>query len=176
MALQTLRGDYLDSPYLQGQFEAMARPIKEQYMEATLPQLNSQFATGGRSFSPSMAAMQGRAQDYLGRNLSEIGLGLTAENYARERGIQQDTMKYAPVMAQADYADPQMAMQLGLMRDPLYQQRESEYMNMLRAAGLAPQGGGSVSGPSGYGNNTGNALAGAATSALMTYLLSALMA
>lgn len=87
MTAGTLRGDYL---YGNPQFNAAVKAATDY----TLPQVQSKFATAGRSNS-------GLAQEAMARTISNA----FASQYGNERERQMQAMVASPAIAQQDYAD-----------------------------------------------------------------------
>jgi len=103
--LGTIAGDYLGpNPY----FEAALRPAVSTattaYNDAIRGALGSS-SMAGRYGSGAMADLTGRAGKTLADTLAGKAGELAYQNYATERGLQNQAVMNAPGLAQADYAD-----------------------------------------------------------------------
>lgn len=108
--LATLNGDYLNSnPYLDAMYNRAARPLTEQYMNATAPTTQAAFAKAGRYGSGAYDQAQSTNESNLGRALGELSTDIYGRSYESERQRQDQAMQNAPQYSQGDYLD---AMQL----------------------------------------------------------------
>ena len=116
----TARGDFLrpeSNEFLAGTYKAMTRPMIEQFRDATMPSIDAGFSRAGRFGSGLYADQVQKAQDALGRNLSEAGTRLYGDNYQQERGRQITAQQMAPEYAAADYQDAARLGQVGAARE-----------------------------------------------------------
>jgi len=83
-------GAYLNAnPYVNQMVQNAQRPVVQNFQNAIAPALASQFSAAGRTGSGAHQAAFGQATDALGRTLGDISSGLYGQNYANERGLQQ---------------------------------------------------------------------------------------
>ena len=103
---KTLAGDYLSgSPFFEGAFEAQVRPAVEQFRSEITPGINAGFNQAGRFGSNAFANARNTADDTFARAMSDTGGKLAYQNYATERGLQNQAALMAPQYAQNDYLD-----------------------------------------------------------------------
>jgi hypothetical protein len=116
--LGTVQGDYLNSnPGLVGAIDAAVRPVTQNFQNAVLPGIASQFSAAGRYGSGAQADALGNASDAYMRNVGDIGSNLSFGNYNMERGIQNQAAQNAPSMAAADYTDPSRLAAVGQQQE-----------------------------------------------------------
>lgn len=124
----TLQGDYLSAgnPYFGDAFNASMQPVFENYTDVILPQIDSRFARAGRFNS----AAQDRAMENADQNLMETMVNTASraafDNYNQERGMQQQAISLAPMIANQDYVDAQALSAVG-------GQREAKAQDMIDA-------------------------------------------
>lgn len=115
-----LSGNYLNAnPWLDAQYNAAARPMVNQFREATAPGIIGHAIQVGRHGSGAEGTQMGQAADILGMNLAGLGASIYGNNYAQERGYQQQAAANAPGLAAADYQD------IGALND-VGQQRQAQ--------------------------------------------------
>ena len=120
----TVGGAYLGgSPFFQGAFQAAARPVEMQYMDA-INRARSAASSAGRYGSGALGQMEGRAEGALATGLSDIAGKLAYENFARERQLQEAAATRAPALAESQYGDIQRLANVGAMSED-YAQRQS---------------------------------------------------
>lgn len=179
--LATVRGDYLaqGNPFLQGAYNQAANVITDQFNNEVAPGIDSQFAGSGRMGSGLYANARNRAEDTLGRNLTEMGERMSYNNYANERQNQMAAMQMAPQMAMTDYQDAAQLANVGAARESQAQAQLQDRVNrfnfeqqtpwdkLARYSGLVSGGYGSQGTQSTpvYTNNAANFLGGAAAGA-----------
>ncbi|MGB1877365.1 MAG: hypothetical protein ACPHGY_10705 [Rhodospirillaceae bacterium] len=116
--LATMRGDYLNSnPYLQSAIDAASSGLVRNYQEAIRPGIDSSFERAGRYGSNAYQTMQDQAQDTLAKNLGNISSQLSYGDYSRERNLQDQAMRLAPSLSQADYNDAAQLARVGSIYD-----------------------------------------------------------
>ncbi|NBS71775.1 hypothetical protein EBT31_23100, partial [bacterium] len=99
----TVGGAYLGgSPFFQGAFQAAARPVEMQYMDA-INRARSAASSAGRYGSGALGQLEGRAEGALATGLSDIAGKLAYENFARERQLQEAAATRAPALAESQY-------------------------------------------------------------------------
>ena len=159
----TLSGKYLDpdtNPFLQSTIDYATQPIKREFKETTLPNLNSTFSRGGRYGSGAHARGYSQVTDDYQRNLGGTASNIAFANYGQERGRQFDATKMAPDYAMRRFDDPTMAYRYGGLQQIQNQrgidaQRERfQYGQQLPYAKLA-QYQQSLAPGTGFGTQTG---------------------
>jgi hypothetical protein len=104
--LGTIQGDYLSAgnPYFT---QALAGPTQQatQAYNDAIKQAQSTASQAGRYGSGVSADIQNRAANTLATTLANTYGNLAYQNYAGERGMQNQAVMNAPGLAQADYAD-----------------------------------------------------------------------
>lgn len=119
----TVEGGYLGgNPFFQGAFQAAARPLEMQYMDA-INRARSAASSAGRYGSGAMGQLEGRAEGALATGLSDIAGKLAYQNYADERARQEAAATRAPALAETQYGDIQRLANVGAMSED-YQQRQ----------------------------------------------------
>ncbi len=99
---QTAAGGFLGgSPYREALIQAATRPLVQQYEQTVLPGIASGFSRAGRYGSGAMEQAQARATEAFGRSLGDVSATLAAQDYARERGLQQQAQIAQSALAQA---------------------------------------------------------------------------
>jgi hypothetical protein len=125
-----------------------------------------------------MGSLQDRATNVFAQNLANTAGQLAYQNYAQERGAQQQATMAAPSMAQADYQDIQQLLNAGQMREGYTgqqtqadiakfnflqnqpQQNLSNYLSMVYGNPMGRVTNQQTSGPSGFQNLLGLAAVG----------------
>lgn len=118
--LNTIQGNYLDptnNPGFQGAMDAAIRPVTQNFQNTVLPNISSMFSSAGRYGSGAQTDALGNASDAYLRNVGDIGSNMAYQNYANERGIQNQAAQYSPTMAAADYNDPAQLLQAGQQQE-----------------------------------------------------------
>lgn len=119
----TVGGAYLGgNPFFQGAFQAAARPLETQYMDA-INKARSAASSAGRYGSGALGQLEGRAEGALATGLSDIAGRLAYQNYADERARQEAAAMRAPALAETQYGDIQRLANVGAMSED-YQQRQ----------------------------------------------------
>jgi hypothetical protein len=165
--LSSIQGDYLSAgnPYFQ---QALAGPTQQatQAYNDAIRQAQGNVSMAGRYGSGASADIQNRAANTLATTLANTYGNLAYQNYAGERGMQNQAVMNAPTLAQADYGDisqlanvgkttedyAKTALQADLDRFNFEQNKPYQKLSSyLGAAYGAPQGNVSTSTQSGGG-------------------------
>lgn len=100
-----ISGNYLqNNPYFNQALAGAAQGATQNYNDA-IAQAQSSLSKAGRYGSNVGADIQNRAANTLANTLTNKYGELAYQNYAAERGMQNQAAQYAPTLAQADYAD-----------------------------------------------------------------------
>ena len=112
-----LGGQYLGpNPYL----EAALRPGQESASRAFEDAINktrSNLSTAGRLGSNAQVRLEGLAQENLADALVNQAGNAAYQNYATERGIQENTARYIPQLLQSTYAPSSQLLNIGQARE-----------------------------------------------------------
>ena len=134
----TVGGGYLGgSPFFQGAFQAAARPVEMQYMDA-INRARSAASSAGRYGSGALGQMEGRAEGALATGLSDIAGKLAYENFARERQLQEAAATRAPALAESQYGDIQRLANVGAMSEDYAQRQMAADIARFNYGQLAP--------------------------------------
>jgi hypothetical protein len=99
---QTAAGGFLQgNPYQQAMLAAATRPLTQQYGEQIVPGIASLFSRAGRYGSGAMERALGGATEAYGRALGDVSANIVGQDYARERGLQQQAQLSQAALAQA---------------------------------------------------------------------------
>lgn len=99
---QTAAGGFLGgSPYREQLIAAATRPLTQQFEQAILPGIASGFSRAGRYGSGAMEQAQARATEAYGRAFGDVATNVAAQDYARERQLQQQAQLAQSALAQA---------------------------------------------------------------------------
>jgi len=91
---RTAEGSFLGgSPYQQAMIEAATRPLTQQFTEEVMPGIQSTFSRAGRLGSGAQGAVTGRATEGFTRALGDVTSQIAAQDYARERGFQEEATR-----------------------------------------------------------------------------------
>lgn len=121
----TIQGDYLGgNPFFQGAFQPAAQAATNAFNTA-IGGVTSNASKAGRYGSGSMSALEGQAASTLANSLTGTAGQLAYQNYAAERGRQQQAAFGAPEMAAADYNDINKMLAAGQLGEG-YQQKALE--------------------------------------------------
>jgi hypothetical protein len=100
-----ISGQYLqNNPYFNQALAGAAQGATQNYNDA-ISAAQSSLSKAGRYGSNVGADIQNRAANTLANTLTNKYGELAYQNYANERGMQNQAAQYAPTLAQADYAD-----------------------------------------------------------------------
>ncbi len=97
----TAGGGFLGTnPFLQGAIASATRPVMQQFQEQTLPGIQSAFSAAGRYGSGAQTRAIGQAQEAASRAIGDISASMTAQDYARERALMQQSIGQQAVLGQ----------------------------------------------------------------------------
>jgi len=113
-ALSTIQGDRLSAgnPYFANMMRTAATPVVNEFNTA-IRDIGSRTAASGRYGSGAMGEMESQASENLANALSQRGSELAYQNYATERGRQDQAIGNAGALAGQDYSDIQQLMNVG---------------------------------------------------------------
>ncbi len=132
---KTIQGDFLKAnPFQSEVVQAAMRPVTDQYRESIAPSIAARFAAAGRGGSPSEYMSAGRAEDTLARNLGEIGAQIGYQDYARERGFQNDMLGQAGNILDLQMAPANMQLQAGGILDAFRDKQNAMAIQRAQAA------------------------------------------
>ena len=134
---QTAQGGFLQgSPYRQQMIEAATRPLTQQFSENVVPTISSQFSKAGRYGSGAMERALGTATESFGRALGDVTSNIVGQDYARERGFQQEALAMLPTAASQapqffaqQFLPSQALAQVGAQREAIAGQPLQEAIN-----------------------------------------------
>jgi hypothetical protein len=113
----TISGGFLQgNPFFQGAFQPAATAAEAQFKQ-TLGDVGSAASRAGRYGGGAMQTLQDRASGQFAKSLADTAGQLAYQNYAQERGMQQQATMAAPQMAAADYQDIQNMLAAGQARE-----------------------------------------------------------
>jgi len=127
---QTAAGGFLQgNPYQQAMIQAAARPLTQQYGEQIVPGIASLYSRAGRYGSGSMERALSGATEAYGRALGDVATNIVGQDYARERGLQQQAQlgqaalaQAAPSFYQSSFLPAQTLAQVGAAREAIANQ------------------------------------------------------
>jgi hypothetical protein len=155
---QTAGGAYLGgNQFFQGAFAPAAQAATQQFQTA-IGDISSAASKAGRYGSGAMNTLQDRASSQLAKSLSDTAGQLAYQNYAAERGIQENAQTRLAGLSQQDIANRMAAGQnlSGSAQNAFNQQlQQLQGVGNLTQQGLANQ----MAGASGLGQNYQQALA-----------------
>ncbi len=133
---QTAAGGFLQgSPYQQAMLQAATRPLTQQFGEQVLPGISSLYSRAGRYGSGAMERALGGATEAYGRALGDVSANIVGQDYARERGLQQQAQmgqaalaQLAPSIYQQQFLPSQTLGQVGAAREAIAGQPLQEQM------------------------------------------------
>jgi len=133
---QTAAGGFLQgSPYQQAMLQAATRPLTQQFGEQVLPGISSLYSRAGRYGSGAMERALGGATEAYGRALGDVSANIVGQDYARERGLQQQAQmgqaalaQLAPSFYQQQFLPSQTLAQVGAAREAIAAQPLQEQM------------------------------------------------
>jgi hypothetical protein len=135
----TISGGFLQgNPFFQGAFQPAAQAAENQFKQ-TLGDVGSAASRAGRYGGGAMQSLQDRASGQFAKSLSDTAGQLAYQNYAQERGMQQQATMAAPQMAQADYQDIQNMLQAGQVREGYTGQQQQANINRFNFLQNQPQ-------------------------------------
>jgi hypothetical protein len=123
----TSGGGFLGSnPFQQAAIQAATRPIMQQYENVTLPGISSMFSRAGRYGSGAMERTLGTAAESTARAIGDVSSTMAAQDYARERGLQQQALlgqitssQAAPQIYGQQFLPSQQLGQVGAAREAI---------------------------------------------------------
>ena len=124
---QTAAGGFLQgNPYQQAMVQAATRPLTQQYGEQIVPGIASLYSRAGRYGSGSMERALSGATEAYGRALGDVTSNIVGQDYARERGLQQQAQlgqaalaQAAPSFYQSSFLPAQTLAQVGAAREAI---------------------------------------------------------
>ena len=133
---QTAAGGFLQgNPYQQAMLAAATRPLTQQFGEQVLPGVASLYSRAGRYGSGAMERALGGATEAYGRALGDVSANIVGQDYARERGLQQQAQmgqaalaQAAPTFYQQQFLPSQTLPQVGAAREAIAGQPLQEQM------------------------------------------------
>ena len=133
---QTAAGGFLQgNPYQQAMLQAATRPLTQQFGEQVLPGVASLYSRAGRYGSGAMERALGGATEAYGRALGDVSANIVGQDYARERGLQQQAQmgqaalaQLAPSIYQQQFLPSQTLAQVGAAREAIAAQPLQEQM------------------------------------------------
>jgi hypothetical protein len=133
---QTAAGGFLQgNPYQQAMLAAATRPLTQQYGEQIVPGVASLYSRAGRYGSGAMERALGGATEAYGRALGDVSANIVGQDYARERGLQQQAQmgqaalaQAAPTFYQQQFLPSQTLAQVGAAREAIAGQPLQEQM------------------------------------------------
>lgn len=102
---RTLQGDFLTpdaNPALGATIDAATGQIVDEFQRDILPQLGSAAQRAGAFGGSRQGLAEARSADQVTENIADTTARMLSENFARERGLQQRAMQFAPSFAQAE--------------------------------------------------------------------------
>jgi len=144
---QTAAGGFLGgSPYRDQLIAAATRPLTQQFESQVIPGISSLFSRAGRYGSGAMEQALGRATESYGRALGDVASTVAAQDYARERGLQQQAQlgqaalaQAAPSFFQMGFLPAQALETVGAAREALAAQPLQEQIARFNFAQQAPR-------------------------------------
>lgn len=137
--LNTISGDYLaGNPFFGGAFKGAAEQATNAYNQS-VNQALSNASQAGRYGSGAMNTALGGAGQTLANSLSNTAGNLAYQNYAAERGMQQNAAQNAPSLAATDYADINQLAQAGQGYESYNQLALQDAINRFNFQQNAPQ-------------------------------------
>lgn len=132
---QTASGKFVGqaNPYMEGMYQAAARPLEQTFATKTLPALAAQFSGAGAQGSPDHQYWAGQAASGLTSTLGDMQANMYGNAYAQERGLQQDA-------ANQLYSGQRAAAAIGTSVDDQSFNRGVSQANLLDQAGQQQQG------------------------------------
>jgi len=144
---QTAAGGFLGgSPYRDQLIAAATRPLTQQFESQVIPGISSLFSRAGRYGSGAMEQALGRATESYGRALGDVSSTIAAQDYARERGLQQQAQlgqaalaQAAPSFFQMGFLPSQALAQVGAAREAIARQPLQEELARFSFEQQAPR-------------------------------------
>jgi hypothetical protein len=143
---QTAAGGFLQgNPYQQAMLAAATRPLTQQFGEQVVPGIASLYSRAGRYGSGAMERALGGATEAYGRALGDVTSNIVGQDYARERGLQQQAQmgqaalaQAAPSFFQMGFLPSQALATVGAAREQIAAQPLQEAMQRYQYSQLLP--------------------------------------
>lgn len=124
---QTAGGGFLQgSPYREAAIQSAIRPLQQQFEQQVVPGIASLYSRAGRYGSGAMERALGTATEASQRAMGDISANIASQDYARERGLQQQAQlaqsalgQAAPSFFQASFLPAQALAQVGASREAI---------------------------------------------------------
>lgn len=124
---QIAGGSFLGAnPFRDEMISAATRPLQQQFEQSTLPALQSAFSRAGRYGSGAQTRAIGQAQEATTRAMGDITASISAQDFARERQLQQQAIgqqmaaaQLAPQFYQQQFMPSQQLAQIGAAREQI---------------------------------------------------------
>lgn len=124
---QTAGGAFLGgSPFRDQMIQAATRPLMQQFEQQTLPALQSAFSRAGRYGSGAQTRAIGQAQEASSRAIGDVSAAISAADFARERGFQEQALgrqaglaAVAPEVYQQQFLPSSQLARLGEAREQI---------------------------------------------------------
>lgn len=133
------------SPYREQVIAAATRPIQQQFEQSTLPAIQSAFSRAGRYGSGAMQRAFGTAQEATSRAIGDVSATIAAQDYARERQLQQQALgqqlaaaQVAPQFFAQQFLPSQQLAQIGAARERIALQPLQEEIARFQFQQQAP--------------------------------------
>jgi len=142
----TAGGGFLGTnPFLQGAIASATRPVMQQFQEQTLPGIQSAFSQAGRYGSGAQARAIGQAQEAASRAIGDISASMTAQDYARERALMQQSIgqqatlgQMAPGFFAQQFLPSEQLAQIGASREAIAAKPLQEQISRFQFAQQLP--------------------------------------
>jgi hypothetical protein len=123
----TSGGGFLGAnPFQQAAIQSATRPIMQQYENVTLPGISSMFSRAGRYGSGAMERALGTAAESTSRAIGDVSSTMAAQDYSRERALQQQALlgqiqsaQAAPQIYGQQYLPSQQLGQVGAAQEAI---------------------------------------------------------
>lgn len=133
---QTAAGGFLQgSPFREAAIQSAIRPLQQQFSQQIVPGIASLYSRAGRYGSGAMERALGTATEASQRAMGDISANISAQDFARERGLQQQAQlaqsalgQAAPSFFQASFLPAQALAQVGASREAIAAQPLQEAM------------------------------------------------
>ena len=142
----TAGGGFLGTnPFLQGAIASATRPVMQQFQEQTLPGIQSAFSAAGRYGSGAQTRAIGQAQEAASRAIGDISASMTAQDYARERALMQQSIgqqatlgQMAPSFFSQQFLPSEQLAQIGASREAIAAKPLQEQISRFQFAQQLP--------------------------------------
>ena len=154
----TLRGDYLmagANPYLQSHIAEATRPIQEQLVQQTLPQIGSAAQQAGAYGGARQGLLEGSAFGNSAQAMGTVGTNMAAQNYQQERQNQLNAGQLINQGTQMNMLSPAMLQISGGMQQENRQNVLNTRMQVFEDSITSPFRGLNQLAPLMHGSNVG---------------------